>query len=162
MKWLSLICVLVLAEPVCAQSAFTITPASLPNATTQVAYSQQLGTSGGAIAPVSWSWSSQTGLPPGLNFSSGTISGTPPANGSGTFSVEAAVATLVPKNGHVLVLDNSNLPIPGVTGSLTFPPSPAWLRQQAVDQRQLSEIPTLESKNVEDDEGRWPCPNISS
>jgi 2-aminoethylphosphonate-pyruvate transaminase len=26
--------------------------------------------------------------------------------GSGTFSVEAAVATLVPRDGHVLVLDN--------------------------------------------------------
>src|SRR5688572_8957927 len=29
-----------------------------------------------------------------------------PLQGSGTFSVEAAVATLVPRNGHVLVLDN--------------------------------------------------------
>ena len=29
-----------------------------------------------------------------------------PLQGSGTFSIEAAVATLVPKNGHVLVLDN--------------------------------------------------------
>ncbi len=29
-----------------------------------------------------------------------------PLQGSGTFAVEAAVATLVPKNGHVLVLDN--------------------------------------------------------
>ena len=29
-----------------------------------------------------------------------------PLQGSGTFSVEAAVATLVPKDGHVLVLDN--------------------------------------------------------
>ncbi len=29
-----------------------------------------------------------------------------PLQGSGTFSVEAAVATIVPKNGHVLVLDN--------------------------------------------------------
>ena len=29
-----------------------------------------------------------------------------PLQGSGTFSVEAAVATLVPKNGHVLVPDN--------------------------------------------------------
>jgi 2-aminoethylphosphonate-pyruvate transaminase len=29
-----------------------------------------------------------------------------PLNGRGTFSVEAAVATLVPKNGHVLVPDN--------------------------------------------------------
>ncbi len=29
-----------------------------------------------------------------------------PLQGSGTFSVEAAVATVVPKNGHVLVLDN--------------------------------------------------------
>ena len=29
-----------------------------------------------------------------------------PLQGSGTFSVEAAVATLVPQNGHVLVLDN--------------------------------------------------------
>ena len=29
-----------------------------------------------------------------------------PQQGSGTFSVEAAVATVVPRNGHVLVLDN--------------------------------------------------------
>jgi len=29
-----------------------------------------------------------------------------PLQGSGTFSVEAAVATIVPKSGHVLVLDN--------------------------------------------------------
>ena len=29
-----------------------------------------------------------------------------PLQGSGTFSVEAAVATLVPTNGHILVLDN--------------------------------------------------------
>src|ERR1035437_931092 len=29
-----------------------------------------------------------------------------PLQGSGTFSVEAAVATLVPREGHVLVLDN--------------------------------------------------------
>jgi 2-aminoethylphosphonate-pyruvate transaminase len=29
-----------------------------------------------------------------------------PLQGSGTFSVEAAVATVVPQDGHVLVLDN--------------------------------------------------------
>ena len=29
-----------------------------------------------------------------------------PLQGSGTFSVEAAVATLVPSSGHILVLDN--------------------------------------------------------
>ena len=29
-----------------------------------------------------------------------------PLQGSGTFAVEAAVATLVPKSGHVLVLNN--------------------------------------------------------
>jgi aspartate aminotransferase-like enzyme len=29
-----------------------------------------------------------------------------PLQGSGTFSVEAAVATVVPREGHVLVLDN--------------------------------------------------------
>src|SRR5204862_5673360 len=29
-----------------------------------------------------------------------------PLQGSGTFSVEAAVATLVPRDGHILVLDN--------------------------------------------------------
>src|SRR3569832_10022 len=29
-----------------------------------------------------------------------------PLQGSGTFSVEAAVATIVPRDGHVLVLDN--------------------------------------------------------
>src|SRR5205085_9935816 len=29
-----------------------------------------------------------------------------PLQGSGTFAVEAAVATIVPKDGHVLVLDN--------------------------------------------------------
>ena len=36
-----------------------------------------------------------------------------PLQGSGTFSVEAAVATVVPRSGHVLVLDNgvSLLPI---------------------------------------------------
>src|SRR5678815_5010166 len=29
-----------------------------------------------------------------------------PLQGSGTFSVEAAVATIVPRDGHILVLDN--------------------------------------------------------
>ena len=29
-----------------------------------------------------------------------------PLQGSGTFAVEAAIATLVPRDGHVLVLDN--------------------------------------------------------
>ena len=29
-----------------------------------------------------------------------------PMQGSGTFSVEAAIGTVVPKNGHLLVLDN--------------------------------------------------------
>ena len=29
-----------------------------------------------------------------------------PLQGSGTFAVEAAVATIVPKSGHILVLDN--------------------------------------------------------
>ena len=35
-----------------------------------------------------------------------TATSSMPLQGSGTFSVEAAVATLVPKDGHVLVLDN--------------------------------------------------------
>jgi len=42
-----------------------------------------------------------------LNIIHGADShGVVPLQGSGTFSVEAAVATLVPRDGHVLVLDN--------------------------------------------------------
>src|SRR6266545_2694105 len=87
MRWLSVIGALALAGPVFSQGTapFTITTGSpLPDATTQVAYSQQLSSSGGS-APVSWS--AQGSLPPGLSLgSSGAITGTPPQNASGTFT----------------------------------------------------------------------------
>src|SRR5262249_18623218 len=92
-QWLSAICALVLAAPVCAQTGlFTITTGStLPDATQQVAYSQQLSSSGGAGA-VTWPVSGGS-LPSGLGLSSsGAISGTPTQSGSFSFTVRATDA----------------------------------------------------------------------
>ena len=89
MKWLSAICLVVLAVPSQAQNPFTITTASpLPGATVQVSYSQGFASSGGAGA-VTWSVSAGT-PPPGLAVSSGgSLSGTPTQAGWSSFTVTA-------------------------------------------------------------------------
>ncbi|HEX7803978.1 MAG TPA: putative Ig domain-containing protein, partial [Pseudoxanthomonas sp.] len=66
----------------------TITPATLPDGITHIAYSQSLTTSGG-IAPYSYSIVSGN-LPIGVSFSSaGVFSGTPTTAGSYTMSVRS-------------------------------------------------------------------------
>jgi prepilin-type N-terminal cleavage/methylation domain-containing protein len=63
-------------------------PASLPDRTRGVAYSTSFAATGGT-SPYTWSWSSATGLPPGMTLSSttGTLSGTPTTAGTYTFTV---------------------------------------------------------------------------
>ena len=69
----------------------TISPATLPNATAGLAYSQQLTTTGGSGA-VAYAISSGT-LPVGLSLSpSGLISGTPTSTGVASFTVSATDA----------------------------------------------------------------------
>src|SRR5205823_2077731 len=65
-----------------------IVTSTLLNGTINVAYSPQTLTASGGTSPYTWSVSSGT-LPPGLSLSqSGTISGTPTATGTSTFSVQ--------------------------------------------------------------------------
>src|SRR5207248_1247335 len=63
-----------------------ITTSSLPAGTVGTAYSQALGASGG-LPPYAWSIASGS-LPSGLSIAGGTISGTPSAAGSATFTVK--------------------------------------------------------------------------
>lgn len=68
-------------------SPLTIMPATLPNRTPGVAYSQTLTASGEGVAPFSWGVR-EARLPPGLAISTGgVISGTPTTPGVYTFSV---------------------------------------------------------------------------
>ncbi len=74
--------------------SLTITTKTLPNAGTNVAYSQQLMAIGGVINPptTNYTWSPFSGnLPPTLSLnSSGLISGTPTTAGSYSFVVQVA------------------------------------------------------------------------
>jgi subtilisin-like proprotein convertase family protein len=73
---------------------FTFNPATLPNATAAVAYSQTIVASGGT-APYTYTISSGA-LPAGLSLSSsGTLSGTPTAAGGFSFNVQATDATSI-------------------------------------------------------------------
>ena len=78
---------------VVATPTLQLTPASLPAATAEDAYTQTLTASGGT-APYTYAVSAGT-LPAGLtlNASSGTLSGTPSAAGSFTFTVKATDST---------------------------------------------------------------------
>jgi len=68
-------------------ASLAVSTASLPNGTAGMAYSQTLAAAGG-LTPYIWSVSSGT-LPAGLslNSSTGVISGTPTATGTGSFTV---------------------------------------------------------------------------
>lgn len=103
----------------------TISPGSLPNGATGVAYSATLSASGGAM-PVTWS---ETGaLPPGVSLDpSGTVTGTPVTAGTYSFTVTAvdssnpALVTSLPVS--IVVTDSpvivSTAPPPD--GALTYP-----------------------------------------
>jgi len=73
-----------------SSAPLSITTESLPAGATHTHYKFQLATTGGT-APVEWKLTKGT-LPPGLQLdaSSGTIAGTPDANGESTFTVQAA------------------------------------------------------------------------
>ncbi len=76
-----------------ANSAITVTPATLPAGTQGVAYSQRL-TAAGGIAPYSFAVSAGA-LPAGLtiNAATGVIAGTPTGSGDATFAVTVTDST---------------------------------------------------------------------
>jgi gliding motility-associated-like protein len=68
-----------------------VNPASLPNGSMSTAYSQTITASGGT-APYSYTITAGS-LPPGINLLSGTLSGTPTADGDYNFTVSATDAS---------------------------------------------------------------------
>ena len=100
-------------------ASLTLDPASLPNGTQGVAYSQTVVASGGSGG---YSYSLASGsLPAGLtlNASSGVISGTPTATGSSSFTVQAVDSSANTGNrsytinigaGGVVTVAPNNLP----------------------------------------------------
>ena len=71
-------------------SPLRVATTSLANASVDVAYSAQLGASGGTV-PVSWTLDAASSLPPGLALDlDGTVSGTPTIAGQYDFTVIAA------------------------------------------------------------------------
>ena len=80
------------AYSVTVAAALTITTATLPGGTVGTPYSQTLAASGGT-APLTWSVSTGT-LPTGLTLSAtGSLTGTPTAAGTFTFTIQVADAT---------------------------------------------------------------------
>src|ERR1019366_8750947 len=78
-------------------SPLNITTTSLPSATLNFQYSGTLGASGG-VPPYTWSLTSGSSLPPGLNLdASGLISGTPTVTGTYPFGVQVADAQSPPE-----------------------------------------------------------------
>ena len=71
--------------------ALTVTTTSLPNGVVGASYSQVLASSGGN-GTITWSISAGS-LPNGLTLTGNTISGTPSANGTSTFTVTATDST---------------------------------------------------------------------
>jgi hypothetical protein len=85
----------------------SVNPATLPNATQLVAYSQTL-TQTGLSGTITWSVSAGT-LPTGLtlNASSGVISGTPSALGTFNFTVQATDGTCSATRAYTIVVSPS-------------------------------------------------------
>jgi hypothetical protein len=83
-------------------SSLTIAPATLPNATVNVAYGQALTASGGT-APYTFSIATGGTLPPGLELTSaGVFTGAPTATGTYTFTVLVEDSTTpTPLSGSV-------------------------------------------------------------
>jgi|GEM_PF-466984 len=83
----------------------TVTTSSLPNGTVGSAYSSQLQSSGGS-GSVTWSLQAGSSLPAGLSLSSGgLISGTPSAQGTTGFTVQAT-DSVTTATAHLGILVN--------------------------------------------------------
>jgi hypothetical protein len=78
--------------------SITITPATLPNPQVGANYSQALTGSGGT-SPYTFKLSGSTTLPAGLSLTNGTISGTPTAGGSFSFTIQATDSSSTPQTG---------------------------------------------------------------
>jgi hypothetical protein len=97
----------------------SILPATLPNATVAVAYSQTLTASNNPIGTVTWTLLNGT-LPTGLGLSAaGVISGTPTAAGAFTFSVQATDSIGQTGQASYSVQSNATISI----SPLTLPPA---------------------------------------
>jgi hypothetical protein len=111
------------APPVTTTPApLTITTTSLPSATVGGAYSATLTASGGTV-PYSWAITSGS-LPTGLSLSSGgTVSGTPSAAGSSTFTVEVTDSTTPTPATATTTLSVS---VTAAVSTTTVTTSPNW------------------------------------
>lgn len=102
-------------------AALTISPATLPAATQEVAYAQTLITSGG-VAPYAYALTTGA-LPAGLTLSpTGELAGTPTVNGSFSFSVTATDSSTgsgpaTQTRAYTLVV---NVPAPPTTGAVSL------------------------------------------
>ena len=102
-----------------------ITTSSLPGGTVNVAYSQTLSATSGT-PPYSWSVTSGS-LPAGLTLSSGgTISGTPTASGTSTFTVQVTDAKALTASASLsisiegVVTITTASPLPGGTQGVAY------------------------------------------
>jgi hypothetical protein len=93
-----------------APQPLTITTASLPDGVVGLAYSAALTASGGIAA---YSWSISSGLPAGLTFSNGRITGTPTTSGSFSFTVNVSDASNPQQTATKLLSINISATNPG-------------------------------------------------
>ena len=105
----------------------TVSPATLPNATTALAYSQTITDSGGT-APRTLSITAGT-LPAGLNLVGSVLSGTPTAAGTSNFTITATDAlgftgsrayTVVVADPVISITSPATGALPSVTGGVAY------------------------------------------
>jgi Putative Ig domain len=147
-------------------AGLTVTPATLPNATVNVAYSASLTATGG-VAPYAFSLANGTSLPAGLTLSSsGAISGTPTTLGSTAFSVDAVDSTTpvaLSKTASLTITVNPAGQACGnmstgngasLNGYVPFPSSNAWntnIASSAIDPNSAAIITALTGSNLHPD-----------
>jgi hypothetical protein len=97
-----------------------VTTTSLPNGTTNVAYSQTLTASGGQ-SPYTWTVISG-GLPAGLNLSkAGKLTGTPTINGTTNFTVRVTdSASSTATQALTLTIGSNSVPVRPVLNSVSY------------------------------------------
>jgi hypothetical protein len=105
-----------ITEPPVFTSFLSIVDSQLPPGVVGAFYSRQLQASGGK-GELTWSvLEGGTGLPPGLTFAAGLISGSPTAAGTSTFTVQVADSA----TAEVAIKDFALVITPSNTASLAF------------------------------------------
>jgi Putative Ig domain len=149
-----------------SSGGLTLTPATLANATVNVAYSVTL-VAAGRVAPYAFSLVNGTSLPAGLTLSSsGTISGTPTTAGSTAFSVDVVDSTTptpLSKTANLSITVNPAGQACGnmstgngasLNGYVPFPSSNAWntnIASSAIDPNSAAIITALTGSNLHPD-----------